>query len=307
MGSLARLVEILSRHATAEGMQRTAIPGVSVVRAQSPTLPMPVLYQPTLCLIAQGRKQVMLGRTAYVYHPAKYLLASIDLPVTGAVIEASEEAPYLSLVLDLNTAELTDLALRHPVEAPRAEPLDEPLDEMPSAGIALNDTTPALLDAAVRLVSLLDTPRDIEALSPLVGREMLYRLLTGPGNHLVRQMAQAESRLNQIAKAVAWLRDHYDEPFRIDDLAEIAGMGRSTFHAHFKAVTSLSPLAFRSQLRLQEARRLMVAEAMDAAGAGFRVGYESPSQFSRDYTRLFGLPPARDAGRLRSAGRRSAN
>ena len=293
MDPLAKLVEIVRRHAAADGMHRTAIPGVSLVRSGMPTTPMPVVYQPTLCLIAQGRKQVMLGTTSYVYHPAKYLIASVDLPVTGSVVEASEDAPYLSLVLDLDMAQLSDLALRHPVV--------ESADAVPSSGIALNDTTPALLDAAVRLVGLLDTPDDIEALSPLVVREILYRLLTGPGNGLVRQMAKAESRLNQIAKAIAWLRQHYNEPFRIDDLADIAGMGRSTFHAHFKAVTSLSPLEFRSQLRLQEARRLMVAEAMDAAGAGFRVGYESPSQFSRDYARMFGLPPAKDAGRLRGA------
>ncbi|MCM5680672.1 AraC family transcriptional regulator [Schlegelella sp. S2-27] len=298
MESLERLAGLLRRHATVEGLQRTAIPGVSVVRSGALTMPMPVVYEPTLCLIAQGRKQVMLGTTAYVYHPAKYLIASVDLPVTGSVIEASEEAPYLSLVLDLDMAELSDLALRHP--------LADEADAAPSSGIVLNDTTPALLDAAVRLVGLLDTPDDIEALSPLVVREILYRLLTCPGNGLVRQMAKANSRLNQIARAIAWLREHYNEPFRIDDLADIAGMGRSTFHAHFKAVTSMSPLEFRTQLRLQEARRLMVAEAMDAAGAGYRVGYESPSQFSRDYARMFGMPPAKDAGRLRGSAETAA-
>lgn len=292
MGSLTKLVDIMGRHVRDDGIHGTPIPGVSLIRSGTPTMPMPVVYEPTLCLVAQGRKRVMLGTTAYVYDPARYLIASVDLPVTGSVIEASASAPYLCLMLDLDMTALSELALRHP--AP-----DES-DGAPSAGLALNDTTPELLDAAVRLAALLDRPGDVDALAPLVVREILYRLLTGPGNNIVRQMATADSRLNQIARAIAWLREHYSETCRIDEIADIAGMSRSTFHAHFKAVTSMSPLEFRSQLRLQEARRLMVAEAMDAAGAGYRVGYESPSQFSRDYARMFGMPPAKDAGRLRT-------
>lgn len=291
MDALQQLIELISRHAPSDGTHATPIDGVSLVRSGTPTLPMPVVYVPTLCLIVQGRKQVVAGATSYVYDAATYLVASVDIPVMGSVIEASEAAPYLCLVLDLDMAALTDLALRHP--APEHEPA------LPTAGIELNATTPELLDAAVRLAKLLDAPRDIQELAPLTIREVLYRLLTGSGHGAVRQMAKADSRLNQIAKAIAWLRQHYDEPCRIDAIADIAGMSRSTFHAHFKAVTSMSPLEFRSQLRLQEARRLMVAEAVDAAGAGFRVGYESPSQFSRDYVRMFGLPPAKDAGRLR--------
>ncbi|UII69836.1 AraC family transcriptional regulator [Pseudomonas sp. HN11] len=291
MDALPQLIELISRHAPSDGTHATPIDGVSLVRSGTPTLPMPVVYVPTLCLIVQGRKQVVAGATSYVYDAATYLVASVDIPVMGSVIEASQAAPYLCLVLDLDMAALTDLALRHP--APAHQP------SLPTAGIELNATTPELLDAAVRLAKLLDTPGDIPGLAPLIIRELLYRLLTGSGQGAVRQMAKADSRLNQIAKAIAWLRQHYDEPCRIDAIADIAGMSRSTFHAHFKAVTSMSPLEFRSQLRLQEARRLMVAEAVDAAGAGFRVGYESPSQFSRDYVRMFGLPPAKDAGRLR--------
>ncbi|GFM52862.1 transcriptional regulator [Pseudomonas cichorii] len=293
MGSLETLVDLISRHAPTDGIHPTPIAGVSLVRSDSPTVPMPVVYEPTLCLIAQGRKQVMVGTTSYIYDAAKYLVASVDIPVTGSVIEASEAEPYLCLVLDLDMTVLSELVLRYP--AP-----DE-TNDLPAAGIELNDTTPELLDAVARLARLLDTPDDIEALAPLTIREILYRLLIGSGNGVVRQMARADSRLSQIARAIAWLRSHYSETCRIDDIADIAGMSRSTFHAHFKAVTSMSPLEFRSQLRLQEARRLMVAEALDAAGAGYRVGYESPSQFSRDYARMFGLPPARDAGRLRGA------
>jgi AraC-like DNA-binding protein len=292
LNSLSKLVDIVGRHVRDDGIHSTAIPGVSLIRSATPTMPMPVVYEPTLCLVAQGRKQAMLGTTAYVYDPAKYLIASVDLPVMGSVIEASEAVPYLCLALDLDITVLSELALRHP--------LREESVSAPPAGIKLNDTTPELLDAAVRLAGLLDRPRDIEALAPLVIREMLYRLLTENGNSLIRQMAQADSRLNQIAKAIAWLRSHYKEACRIGDLVDIAGMSRSSFHAHFKAITSMSPLEFRNQLRLQEARRLMVTEAVDAAEAGYAVGYESPSQFSRDYARLFGMPPAKDAWRLRT-------
>lgn len=291
MVSLKMLVDLISRHTPGDGIHPTAIPGVSLARSATPTISMPVVYEPTLCLIAQGRKQVMVGTTTYMYDAANYLVASVDIPVMGSVIEASEAAPYLCLILDLDMATLSDLALRYPAA-------DEK-NALPAAGIELNPTTAELLDAAARLASLLDSPDDIDALAPLVMGEILYRLLTRSGNGMVRQMARADSRLSQIAKAIAWLRSHYRETCRIDDIADIAGMSRSTFHAHFKAVTAMSPLEFRSQLRLQEARRLMVAQALDAAAAGYRVGYESPSQFSRDYVRMFGLPPGKDAGRLR--------
>ncbi|WP_122545035.1 MULTISPECIES: AraC family transcriptional regulator [Pseudomonas] len=293
MGSLEKLIDVISRHARTDGMHTTPVAGVSLVRSGAPTVPMPVVYEPTLCLIVQGRKQVAAGALSYVYDASTYLVASVDMPVMGSVIEASEALPYLCLVLDLDMAILSELALRHPDTSETSD--------LPTAGIELNATTPELLDAAARLVGLLDTPKDIDALAPLIIREMLYRLLSESGNGIVRQLARADSRLRQIAKAIAWMREHYRQGCRIDDIAELAGMSRSTFHAHFKAVTSMSPLEFRSQLRLQEARRLMVAEAVDAAGAGYQVGYESPSQFSRDYVRLFGLPPARDASRLRSA------
>lgn len=298
MDPLAMLVDIIQRHAPTDGICGTAIPGVNLMRSGTATMPMPVVYEPTLCLVAQGRKQAMLGTTAYVYDPARYLVASVDLPVMGSVITASEDEPYLCLVLDLDMTALSDLALRYPAV--------EDSQDLPATGITLNDTSTELLEAAVRLAKLLDSPGDIDALAPLVTREILYRLLIGKGNGVIRQLATANSRLNQIAKAIAWLRSHYREPCRIDDIADLANMSRSTFHAHFKAVTSMTPLEFRSQLRLQEARRLMVAEAIDAADAGYRVGYESPSQFSRHYLRMFGLPPAKDAGRLRGAGEISA-
>jgi len=299
MDPLTKLADIIARHAPGDGIYDTPIPGVSLLRASAPTMPMPVLYEPTLCLVAQGRKQAVLGTETYVYDAAKYLVASVNLPITGSVIEASQSRPYLCLRLDLDTAELSELALRHPVR--------EDGSELPSAGISLGETTPELLDAAARLAGLLDASADIDAIAPLVTREILYRLLSGPGNRAVRQMAQANSRLNQIVKAIAWLRAHYTEACRIDDVADIAGMSRSSFHANFKAVTAMSPLEFRTRLRMQEARRLMVAEGMEAATAGFQVGYESPSQFSRDYVRIFGMSPARDANRLRETADSAAH
>jgi AraC-like DNA-binding protein len=293
MDTLARFVAAIARHAPVDGIHDTFLPGVRLIRSSSPTMPMPVLYERTLCLVAQGRKRAVLGTTAFVYDPAYYLVASVELPVTGAVIEASPDRPYLCLSLDLDMVVLGDLALRHPSVG------DDDLRDADTA-MALNRTTPQLLDAALRLTELLDTPADIDALAPLVTREILYRLLTGAGNRIVRRMARGDSRQNQIARAIVWLRAHYARDCRIDEMADVARMSRSTFHAHFKAVTSMSPLEFRTQLRMQEARRLMVAEGMDAASAGYRVGYESPSQFSRDYARLFGVPPGRDAGRLRA-------
>ncbi|MGV6874110.1 AraC family transcriptional regulator N-terminal domain-containing protein [Pseudochelatococcus sp. B33] len=292
MEQLTALTDIIGRHAPENGTHPCPLPGVKLLRSSTPTMPMPVIYKPTLCLVAQGRKRAVLGTTAFIYDPASYLIASVDLPVMGAVIEATADRPYLCLQIDLDMAVLGELAIHHPARHPDAGEV--------AAGLTLNKTTPALLGAALRLVGLLDTPEDIEALAPLTIREILYRLLTGASSNIIRQMAQADSRLNQIARAIVWIRTHFRDVCPIEQAAEIAGMSRSTFHAHFKAITSMSPLEFRTHLRMQEAQRLMVSDAMDAASAGFSVGYGSPSQFSRDYARIFGMPPARHASRLRN-------
>ncbi|MBB3233656.1 AraC family transcriptional regulator [Phyllobacterium endophyticum] len=291
MTRLKMLIDIIARHAPHDGTFDGAIPGVKLLRSSTPTMPMPVIYEPTVCFVAQGRKQAALGTTAYIYDPARYLVASVGLPVMGSVIEATKAEPYLSLQLDLDLPVLGELAARHPL-AP-----DEPVAL--AMGLTLNQTNPAMLDAVVRLASLLDEPRDIEALAPLTISEILYRLLTGSGGIVIRHMTQADSRLSQVARAIVWLRKHFQEACRIEEAAEIAGMSRSSFHQHFRAVTAMSPIEFRTQLRIQEARRLMVSSAMDAASAGFHVGYDSPSQFSRDYSRIFGIPPAKHARRLR--------
>lgn len=211
----------------------------------------------------------------------------------GSVIEASKDKPYLSMQLDLDTVELADLAIRYPSE--QHAPINGPI------GLLLNKVDEGIIDAASRLLALLDTPRDIDALSPLAKREILYRLITGVGGAALRQIVQAGAHVNQIARSIVWIRKHFRETCSVEAGAEVAGMSRSTFHAHFKAVTNMSPLEFRTQLRLQEARRLMLSEGLDAATAGFQVGYASPSQFSREYGRVFGMSPAKHANALRQS------
>ncbi|MFT4103873.1 MAG: AraC family transcriptional regulator [Burkholderiaceae bacterium] len=295
MTPIERFRDAIGRHTPQDGTFDCPIPGVKLIRWSAPTMPMPVIYEPTVCFVAQGRKRATLGGNVLHYDPTSYLVASVGLPVVGTVIEASATKPYLSVQLDLDPAELGALALQHPRPGGRNTALTGP------TGLTVHTMTAGLLDAATRLVALLDTPQDIAALGPLALREIFYRLLTGPGGEVIRAMTQTDSRHHQVARAILWIRANFQDACRIEDLARVAGMSRSAFHEHFKAVTAMSPLAFRNQLRMQEARRLMVSDGLDAANAGHTVGYDSPSQFSRDYARLFGNPPARDASLLRLA------
>lgn len=290
MRQIEELARIIARHATADGMHASVLPRLSLVRSCAPTQAVPALYKPSLCIIAQGRKQVELGGRGYVYDPEKYLAVSVDLPLVGSVLEASAERPYLCLALDIDLPALTDLLLQT-----SSEPAPEPAG--PALGVS--QVEPGLLDAVLRLARLLDAPKDAPALAPLAEREILYRLLSGAQAPMIRHIAAAESRLAKVSRAVAWLRQNYAKPVSVERLAGEAGMSPSSFYSHFKAATTLSPLQYRTRVRLQEARRMMVVEAMDAASAGFAVGYESPSQFSRDYSRLYGAPPLKDAARLR--------
>jgi AraC-like DNA-binding protein len=293
METTATLATLIARHAPGDGMYDLPIPGVGLIRSGLPTEPIHVLHQPAVCIIAQGAKVVMLGEEVYRYDPATHLVISVDLPLVGHVVEASPERPYLCLRLDLDPGLLSALVLEH--SAP-------PTGEV-ARGLHLSPTTPELVDAAVRLLRLLDRPQDIAPLAPLIRREVHYRLLTGDQGAAVRHIAAAESKLAQVSRAIAWIKANFDRPFSADAVAREAGMSSSAFHQHFKAVTAMSPLQYQKQLRLQEARRLMVGEARDAQAAAFEVGYESPSQFTREYARLFGAPPARDAARLRASGR----
>lgn len=288
-GALARH---MSRHVATDGVHATAIPRVFLIRSDRPTEPLHVLHAPAFCLVAQGRKQVMLGREVFHYGPEQCLTVSVDLPVVGEVTEASPGKPYLCLRLDLDPAMLGSL-LGETGLGRRGEGDD-------GSALFLDRATPELVDAAVRLVRLLDTPREAAVLAALAERELLLRMLLSKQAARLRQVAFADSSLRRVGRAIDWIKANFREPFSIAAVAGAAGMSPSSLHQHFRTVTALSPLQYQKRLRLQEARRLILNGAMDAASAGHSVGYDSPSQFSRDYRRLFGAPPLRDAARLRS-------
>ncbi|HEY5711260.1 MAG TPA: AraC family transcriptional regulator [Allosphingosinicella sp.] len=290
---LDQLRDLAVRHGNGPNHE-TAVPRLAVHVGHAPTPPTSGLFEPRICLVLQGAKQIMIGDLVLRYDPATYFVASIELPVSGCVIEASREKPYVGISLALDRDAIAALLPSVPGRA-SAE----------TAGFAVSAVTPALLDPWLRLLGLLDSPHDIPILAPLLEREILYRLLQGPQGALLRQAAREDSRLSQVRQAIGWIREHFDEPLRIEALADLAAMSLASFHRHFKAATAMSPLQYQKSLRLQQARRLLVGRA-DAAGAGFAVGYESASQFSREYARMFGLPPARDAIRLRATGADSA-
>jgi AraC-like DNA-binding protein len=289
---LAELATAIERFAPRDGVHPTAIERMSLIRASRPGHErVHTVHQPAVCIIAQGSKQVMLGEEVYLYDASRHLVASVDLPVTARVVQATPQAPYLCFRLDLDPGEIASMLLQAGLPAAS--------QRSTSRGLYLGETCPLLLDAVLRLVRLLETPEDIPALAPLAMREILYRLLKGEHGWRLNQIVTANSQAQRIARVISWLKAHFAEPLRIEDIAREVHMSTSSLHHHFKAVTAMSPLQYQKQLRLQEARRLMLSEDVDAATAGFRVGYESPSQFSREYSRLFGAPPARDQRRLR--------
>jgi AraC-like DNA-binding protein len=265
----------------------TPVPGLSIIVSDHPTEPQVGLYRPMLCLVLQGAKEATIGGHVLRYEKGEYFIASLDLPACGRVVEASPERPYICLAFSIETERLAELLADVPM---RLEPQAPAFAVSPASG--------ELLDAWARLLKLLDSPADIAVLGPLCEREILYRLLKGPQGPALRQIVHAGSHLNQLRRAIGWIKDHFHEPIKVEDLAELAAMSPATFHRHFKAATAMSPLQYQKNLRLQEARRLIVT-TQDAARTAFAVGYESPSQFSREYARLFGLPPARDAARMR--------
>lgn len=291
MRQVDELAALIERFAPTDGAHATPVPRLKLVRLSQPSEPVHGLHEPALCVIARGAKQVILGERIYRYDAARCLVVSLDLPVIGQVVEATPDEPYLCAKFELDPAAIGALMLEAAPLAERAV--------ASASGMALSPMTPALLDAVVRLIGLLASPADIPVLAPLVEREILYRLLTGEQAARLRQIAVAESKLQQVNRAIGWIKRNYRRPFSIDIVAAEARMSPSALHQHFKAVTAMSPLQYQKQLRLQEARRLILSAAHDAASAGFEVGYESPSQFSREYSRLFGAPPVRDIARLR--------
>ena len=264
-----------------------------MIRYSRPTEPLHALQEPSVGIIVQGKKRVLWGEEVYTFDRNQYLVVSVDLPVVLQVVEADPERPYLCFRLDLDTAVLGELLTQAGLEATDGK--------ASSPGLVLRPADPGLLDAAIRLVRLLDAPRDIGVVAPLVEREILYRLLVGDQSRTVRQIALSDGKLRQVGRAIDWIKDHFREPFSVRVVASEARMSRSALHNHFKEVTSMSPLQYQKRLRLQEARRLILDSSLDVAEAGFSVGYDSPSQFSRDYRRLFGAPPLRETRRLKAS------
>jgi AraC-like DNA-binding protein len=293
LADVRELADLIERYADGDGAHATAIPRLFLFRASHPPEPLHAVYEPAVCILAQGRKQAMLGESVYVYDPAQYLIVSVDIPVVAEILEASHEKPYLALRLNLDTAAIGALLLESDIERAGRE--------QPAPALAVSAVSDQLLDAAIRLVRLLGSPRDIPVLAPLAEREILYRLLCGDQASRMSQIALAESKLQQVNRAIGWIKRNFREPFSIDAVAAEARMSSSALHHHFKAVTAMSPLQYQKQLRLQEARRLILTQSIDAASASHAVGYESPSQFSREYRRLFGAPPVRDIERLRAS------
>jgi AraC-like DNA-binding protein len=286
-------------HAPAVGEHATAIPGLLLFRRTAPTPCYRATYEPSLNVFAQGRKQVNLGGKIYLCDESSFLLSSIDVPVESQIVEASEEAPLLSLLFRLEMPVIREIL--------SSEELPEPELSLEGTGIAVGETPVALLDACIRLIELLESPRDIPFLGRLIQREIIYRLLCTPQGKRLRAIATTGDLSNRTAKAIAWLKDNYTKPLHIDELAGIARMGVSTLHHQFRALTAMSPLQYQKQLRLQQARRRLLMDGLDATSAAFEVGYESISQFNREYSRLFGLPPMRDVRALRFANSASAN
>ncbi len=294
MASIADLATIIDRFSApmGAGIHDTAIPRAALVRAEAKSEQLHTLYRPSVCIVAQGAKRTIAGTSILDYGPGQYLTVAVDLPVLGQVTKASRAAPYLCLKLELDLGMFNDLMLEC---APALRKESEP-----ELGLEVSRVSPEIIDAAHRLITLLDRPQQISVLAPLYERELAYFLLMGPQGARLRQLAMRESRSAQIAKAIRWITQHFRAAISIEDAAAQAGMSASAFYQHFKAVTALSPIQFQKQLRLQEARRLLVSGESDAANASFAVGYSSPQQFSREYARLFGEPPQRDVARLRA-------
>ena len=274
----------------------TAIPGLTLYQRDEPTQPTSIMYEPRICVIAQGAKRVLLGDDTYVYDAHHFLITSVDLPTFVQIIKASREKPYLSLRLKLDQGEISQLMVDSNLPPPRAQES--------SRGMATGEVTLPLLTAFQRLIDLLAEPKDIPIIAPIIQREIFYRLLVGDQGTRLRQMASAGSQSQQITRAIDWLKRNFTRSLRIDHLATQVNMSISTFHHHFQALTAMSPLQYQKWLRLNEARRLMLTENQDAATAAFQVGYESPSQFSREYRRFFGEAPLRDITGLRQMANR---
>jgi AraC-like DNA-binding protein len=289
--ALQQLALLIRRHSPSNGIHQTAMPSLTLMHTTNLSEPLESVYKPSICIVAQGAKMAQLADETYRYDPSSYLVTSVELPIIGRIIEASPEIPYLSLKLSFDADVILDIV----------KEMNEP-DFVPAEagrGITVSRTSPDLLEALVRLVQLLDAPRDIPILSPLVIREILYRVLQSEQGALIYHFAISGSHAHNIAQAVQLINRQYNQPLVVEQLAKSVNMSTSAFHKHFKRVTAMSPLQYQKTVRLQEARRLMLTESVQATEAAYRVGYESPSQFSREYARMYGRPPMVDVQELR--------
>jgi AraC-like DNA-binding protein len=290
MDGKASLANRIARWTAGKNRFDTPIRGLSLHRWETPTEPTSYMLAPSICLIGQGKKRLVLGDDVYDYDAHRFLITSVDLPVVAHITEASRDAPYLGLTMELDLRVLAQLMLEQ--EKPSGRPSKERL------GIAVSEVSAALLDAFNRLLDLLESPDDIPPLAPLIRQEILYRLLKGEQGPRLRQIATVGNHGYHISRAIDWLKGNFDKPVKVEEMASKAGLSLSAFHNHFRAITAMSPLQYQKRMRLNEARRLMLTEHIDASRAAFQVGYESPSQFSREYSRQFGAPPARDIKNL---------
>jgi AraC-like DNA-binding protein len=294
VSDLDELRSLIARHAAGSPRPRW-IEGMTVFSTERVTEPLGIITEPVLALVAQGAKRSVLGHHIFDYHAGQYLVVTVDLPLTSQITRATHAEPFLAFGLPLRPALIAQLLLEAGPAV--ARPDDGPHD---GPGIATSDADDKLLDAIVRLLRLLDEPRDIPVLAPGVRREIHWRLLNGPQAGLVRQIGQADSNLTVVARAIGWIKTHYDQVIRIDDLAADVGMSVSSLNRHFRAVTAMSPLQYQKHLRLQKARIQLIATPHDVGEVGHAVGYDSASQFSREYRRMFGAPPGQDAARLQT-------
>ncbi|MEK2175175.1 AraC family transcriptional regulator [Vibrio parahaemolyticus] len=286
-----KLAKLIGRWTGDANQYDTPISGLRFSRWTTPTPPTSYTHNPSICLIAQGRKRVLLGEESFIYDANHFLISSVDLPIIANIIEASEEQPYLGLIMELDLTEISQLIVDSELAFTQSKEAQK--------GIAVGELSESLLDAFVRLAELLDEGQNIKILAPIIKRETFYRLLMSEQGTRLHQIVTAGSHSHQIAKAIDWLKNNFVKPLSVGDLASYTGMSKSSFYTHFRSMTSMTPLQFQKKLRLSEARRLMLTENLDAMAATFKVGYESPSQFSREYSRLFGAPPSKDIKSLR--------
>jgi len=280
------LADLVDKFSNGDGIHSTPVSGMNCIKLTNINARLPSVYNPSLCVIVQGAKRALLGEEIYQYRPSEYLVVSVDLPVIGEVTEGTKEKPYLCLQIELDQHQLAELMVQ------AGMPMDGKTET--KRGIFIGNVDTTLSDCVLRLARLMEATQDIPLLAPMIKREIYYRLLNGQYGDVIAQLAQNGSHMQRISTAIQQLKANYNKPIKIHELANQIGMSVSSFHSHFKTVTAMSPLQYQKRLRLLEARKIMLAEMQDAASTAYRVGYESPSQFSRDYVRMFGNPPGRD-------------